>query len=114
MKPRCLIAARTGVFFKRTVSRLSSSEVGTARSIPKARESAAATCEPRAPRIVRSMALTPSKTPKFGALNPPKHRQSQLSGSSELAMQPQPFVHTQSHSPAEHLAIAHRHKWCLR
>lgn len=115
MKPRCLNTARTGVFFSRTLSRLLSIEVGTASSTRSARERAIATSEPRAPRIVRSILVgLPCKTPKFAPLDPPKHRQSQLSGSSELAIQPQPFVHTQSHPPAEHLAIVHPRKWSLK
>ncbi len=113
-KPRCLMTVRTGVFFNRTLSRLSSNEVGTASSTRSARESATATCEAGAPRRVRLIWLTPSRTPKFGALNPPKHRQSQLVGSSELAMQPQPFVHSHVHSRAPHFAILHPRKRSLK
>jgi hypothetical protein len=113
-KPRCLMTVRMGVFFNRTLSRLSSNEVGTASSTRSARESATATCEAGAPRRVRLISLVPSKTPKFGGLNPPKHRHSQLAGSSELAMQPQPFVHSHSHSPAPHFAILHPRKRSLK
>jgi hypothetical protein len=113
-KPRCLMTVRMEVFFNRTLSRLSSNEVGTASSTRNARESATATCEAEAPRRVRLISLTPSKTPKVGGLNPPKHRQSQLVGSSELEMQPQPFVHSQSHSPAPHFAILHPRKRSVR
>jgi len=117
MKPRRLITVRMGVFFNRTLSRLSSSEVGTARRTRSARERATATCEALAPRkctLILVVALTPSKIPKFGALVPPKHLQSQLSGSSELAMHPQPFVHSQSHPPAEHFAILDLPAWALK
>jgi hypothetical protein len=112
-KPRCLMTVRMGAFFNRTVSRLSSNEVGTASSTRSARESETATCEAGAWRRVRLISLAPSKTPKFGALNPPKHRQSQLVGSSELAMQPQPFVHSHVHSPAPQFAIEHLHRWSV-
>jgi hypothetical protein len=112
-KPRCLMTVRMGVFFNRTLSRLSSNEVGTASSTRSARESATATCEAGAPRRVRLIALTPSKTPRFGGLNPPKHPHSQSVGSSELAMQPQPFVHSHVHSPAPHFAIVHLRGWSV-
>jgi len=113
-KPRCLMTVRMGVFFNRTLSRLSNNEVGIASSTRNARESATATCEAGAPRRVRLIWLAPSKTPKFGGLNPPKHRHSQLAGSSELAMQPQPFVHSHSHSPAPHFAMVHPRKRSLK
>lgn len=117
MKPRCLITLRMGVFFNRTLSRFSSNLAGTARSTRSARERATATSEPRAPRIVKSIlvsALTPAKTPKFGGLNPPKHRQAQT---PSIRMQAQPFLHSQLHPsgpPAEQLAIVHLRKWSLR
>jgi hypothetical protein len=107
-KPRCLTTVRTGVFFNRTVSRLLSSEVGTASCTRSARERATATCTALAPRkwtLILVVALTPSKTPKFGGLNPPKHAHLQSKGSSELEMHPQPFLHSHEHSPAPHFAI---------
>jgi hypothetical protein len=117
MKPRCLITFRMGVFFNRMLSRFSSNLVGTARSTRSARERATATSEPRAPRIVRSIlvrALTPDKTPKFAPPATPKHRHSQLVGSSELEMQPQPFLHSHPHSPAPQFAIVHLREWPLK
>jgi hypothetical protein len=110
-RPRRLITVRMGVFFNRTLIRLSRIEVGIARRTRSDRERATATCEARTPRIFTSTFVvgpaTPDKTPIFPTDDPRKHQQSQLSGSSDIAMQPQPFVHSQSHSPAPHFAILH-------
>ena len=118
MKPSCLITARMGVFFSRTLSRLSSSEVGTARCTRSAFERAMATSEPRAPQIfrltLRGGPWLPSSTATFGGAMPPKHQHWQLSGSSELAMQPHPFLHSASHSPAPHFAIRHPRKMVVK
>jgi hypothetical protein len=115
MRPRRLITVRMGVLFHRTVSRLSRITVGMARRTRSDRERATATCEAGTPRIVTSTfvagPLTPHKTPTFPTDDSPKHQHWQLSGSSELAMQPQPFLHSASHSPAPHFAIVHPRKW---
>jgi hypothetical protein len=106
-KPRCLITFRTGVFFRLTVIRLLSIFVGTASSTPSARERDVATCEAGAWRNLSWTLVTFAKTPKFGAVRPPKQRHTHSVGSSELEIHPQPFLHSHSHSPAPHLAIEH-------
>ena len=116
-RPRCLTTVLTGVFFNRTVSRLLSIEVGTASCTRSARERAAATCAGLAPRkwtLILVVALTPSKTPKFARPVSLKHWHSQFSGSSELAMHPQPFLHSHAHSPAPHFAIARLLRWAVK
>jgi hypothetical protein len=110
-RPRRLTTVRTGVFLHRRVRRFSSREVGMAIRTRSDRERATATCEARTPRIFTSTfvpgPLTLDKTETFPTVEFPKHQQLQVSGSSDIAMHPHPFLQVASHPPAEHFAIAH-------